>query len=194
MRRAVLTTLFLGLAALALTPAAEAGPFYFVGKLGATATGIDVAGGFTSVLDGDDNSTSFGLGFKFGRWAFQAEFHDLGKVPGFGSACPPSDPPCLALSLPVEADSSAISITVMPHMELSDRLQLYGKLGFISWDTDISAVRQQGNEFIEEFSDEDMVLGVGIRLQIPGPFGAFAEYERIADSFDTVAIGATWGF
>lgn len=195
MRRVVLTTLILALAALVQTPAAEAGPFYFVGKLGATATGIDVAGGFNSVLDGDDNSASFGLGFKIGdRLAIQAEFHDLGNVPGFGSACPPSDPPCLALAVPVEADSSAISVTAIPNLELTDRLQLYAKLGFISWDTDISAVRQQGSEFLEEFSDEDTVLGIGVRLQIPGPFGAFAEYERIADAFDTVALGATWGF
>lgn len=195
MRRSLLTTLYVAAAALAVAPAAEAGPFYFVGKLGSTDTGIDVAGGFTNVLDGDDNSSSFGLGLKLGRHlALQAEYYDLGKVGGFGSACPPEEPACIAVALPVEADSSAISVTVLPLLEITDRLQGYAKLGFISWDTDVSAVRQQGREFLEEFSDEDLVYGAGIRLQIPGPVGAFAEYERIADSFDTVAIGVTWGF
>jgi hypothetical protein len=194
MRRALLTTALLGMAALALPPAAQAGPFYLFAKLGSTDTAIDVAGGFTDVLDGDDNSNGFGLGFKLGRhWAFQAEYHDLGKVPGFGLACAFEEPTCVP-GLPVEADSSAVSVTVVPHVLLTRRIRLYGKLGYISWDTDISAVRDQGSEFLEQFSDEDLVYGAGLRLEIPGPIDAFAEYERIADAFDTVAIGATWGF
>lgn len=193
MRRALAATI-LAIAVLALAPAAQAGPFYFFGKLGSTDTGVDVAGGFTNVLDGDDNSSSLGLGLKLGRtWAFQLEYHDLGKVPGFSQACPP-ETLCIAQALPVEADSSAISVAVLPHVLLTRRLRLYGKLGYISWDTDISAVREQGREFLEEFSDEDLVYGAGLRLEIPGPIDAFAEYERIADAFDTVAIGATWGF
>ena len=193
MRRAVLATLIVAAAVLILAPAARAGGLYFVGKLGSTDTKVDVGTGFTDVLDGDDNSSSFGLGLRFGAWAFQAEYQDLGQVPGFGSACAPEDL-CIALAVPVEADSSAISVTVLPHMQLTRRLQGYLKLGFISWDTDISAVEDAGSQFLEEFSDEDLVYGAGVRLEIPGPVGAFAEYERIADAFDTVAIGATWGF
>ena len=194
MRRAVLIPLILVLALVAASPAAEAGGLYFVGKLGSTDTKVDVGTGFTNVLDGDDNSSSFGLGVKLGRWAFQAEYQDLGSVPGFGSACAFEEPVCIATALPVEADSSAISVSVMPHLQLTYRLQGYLKLGFISWDTDVSAVEEVGNRFLEEFSDEDLVYGAGLRLEIPGPVGAFAEYERIADAFDTVAIGATWGF
>ncbi len=195
MRRALLTTaLLVGYVALFLAPAAEAGGFYIVGKLGSTDTAINVGAGFDSVLDGDDNSSSFGLGLKLGRrLAVQAEYYDLGKVPGFRSACAFEEPLCVA-GLPVEADSSAISVTVLPHLQLTERIQLYAKLGYISWDTDISAVQDQGGQFLDEFSDEDLVWGGGLRLQIPGPLGAFAEYERIADAFDTVAIGGTWGF
>ena len=197
MRRSLATaTLLLGLAALVLAPAAEAGnPLYLVGKLGSTDTGIDVGAGLTQVLDGDDNSSSFGLGLKFGRYlAFQAEYHDLGSVPGFGSACGFEDPICITLALPVEADSSAISVTVLPHLLLTRRLQLYGKLGVISWDTDISAVGELAGDFLDQRSDEDLIYGAGLRFNLPGPFDAFAEYERIADFFDTVAIGATYGF
>ena len=79
-----------------MAPAAEAGPFYFFGKLGSTDASVNVEPGFTSVLDGDDNSSSFGLGLKVGRHlAFQAEYHDLGKVPGFGAACPFEGPACV---------------------------------------------------------------------------------------------------
>lgn len=196
MRRAPLTAaLLLGLAVLLLAPAAKADGLYFVGKLGSTDTNVDVGSGLTQVLDGDDNSTSFGLGLKLGNYlVFQAEYYDLGNVPGFGSACAFDEPVCIAVALPVEADSSAISVTWLPHFDLTRNLQVYAKLGFISWDTDISAVEEAGSQFIEEYSDEDLVYGAGLRLQIPGPVDGFAEYERIADSFDTVAIGATWGF
>ena len=193
MRRAVFATILLLTALLALAPAAKAGGIYFVGKLGSTDTSVDASAAFDNVLDGDDNSSSIGLGLRFGAWAVQAEYYDLGKVPGFGSACPPEEL-CISVPIPLEADSSAISVTVLPHYELTRNLQAYAKLGFISWDTDISAVEETGSQFLEEFSGEDLVYGVGVRLSIPGPVGAFAEYERIADTFDTFAIGATWGF
>ena len=196
MRRALPTaTLLFGLAALVLAPAAQAGPFYFVGKLGNTDTSIDVEVALTQVLDGDDNSSSYGLGFKLGRHlAFQAEYHDLGNVPGFGSACAIEEPVCILLALPLEADSSAISLSVLPHLLLTRRIQLYGKLGVISWDTEISVVGELPGDFLDQHSDEDLIYGAGLRFNLPGPFDAFAEYERIADFFDTVAIGATYGF
>ena len=193
MRRALPITLFLAIAILALAPAAQAGGLYFVGKLGSTDLSVDPADGFNSVLDGDDNSSSFGLGFKLGRWAFQAEYHDLGNVSGFGSTCPPEEL-CISVALPVEADSSAVSVTALPHLQLTKRIQAYAKIGFISWDTDISAVEAAGERFVETFSDEDLIWGAGLRVEVPGPVGAFVEYERIADTFDTVAIGGTWGF
>lgn len=193
MRRAPLITLLLALAALALAPAAEAGGLYFVGKLGSTDTGVDVGTGLTQVLDGDDNSSSFGLGLKLGRWAFQAEYHDLGNVAGFRGACLPEEL-CISVAIPVEADSSAVSVTALPHLQLTRRIQGYLKLGFISWETDISDIEQAGERFFERFDDEDLVYGAGLRLEVPGPVGAFVEYERIADAFDTVAIGGTWGF
>ena len=138
----------------------------------------------------------FGLGLKVGRHlAFQAEYHDLGKVPGFGAACPFEEPACIPAGLPLEADSSAISVTMLPHLLLTRRIQLYGKLGIVSWDSDVSVVGELAGGFLQKRSEEELIYGAGLRLQIPGPIGAaFAEYERIADSFDTVAIGATWGF
>jgi hypothetical protein len=195
MRRSLLTTLFLGMATLVAVPAAEAGPFYVFGKLGNTGTSVDVETAFPNLVDGDDNSASYGIGFKMGRnMAFQAEYHDLGKVPGIGSACPIEDPVCIPEALPVEVDSSAISLSMVPHVLLTRRIRLYGKLGVISWDSDISVVGELAGDFLAQRKDEEVVYGAGLRLEMPGPFGVFAEYERIADTFDTVAIGATWGF
>ncbi len=196
MRRALVTiTLLLGVAALGLAPAAEAGPFYFFGKLGSTDTSVDVSTALPGIIDGDDNSKGFGLGLKVGRHlAFQAEYHDLGNALGGAAACPIEGGPCVPNGLPVEADSSAISVTILPHLLLTRRLQLYGKLGVVSWDSDISVVGEIAGDLFAKRSEEELVYGAGLRLEIPGPLDAFAEYERIADSFETVAIGATWGF
>ena len=138
---------------------------------------------------------SYGAGFRFGRHlAVQAEYHDLGSTSGFRSACAFDEPVCIAQAIPVEADSSAISLSVLPHLPLTRRIHLYGKLGVVSWDSDISVLDDLAGDFFEQRSDEDLVYGAGLRVELPGPIDGFAEYERIADIFDSVAIGATWGF
>ena len=196
MRRVPLAAaLSLGLAALILAPTAEAGPFYLFAKVGNTGTSIDVEAAFPDLVDGDDNSAGYGIGFKMGNnMAFQAEYHDLGKVPGIGSTCPIEDLACIPEALPVEVDSAAISVTVLAHLLLTRRFRLYGKLGIISWDSDFEVVGELAGDLLAQHTDEEVVYGAGLRFELPGPLDAFAEYERIADTFDTVAIGATWGF
>ncbi len=195
MRGSYLTALvFLSQAALATAASAE-NPIYVTGKLGNTWQDARLGDRFVKFIDGDDNSWSFGLGLRFGKYvAFQAEYHDFGSAPGQGSPCPQEAEVCIATLVPVEADSTAISVTVLPHLPLSERFSVYGKLGFVSWGSDVFAIRDGAGRLIEGFSDEDLVYGVGLRLQVAGAFGAFAEYERIADIFDTVSLGATFGF
>ncbi len=180
---------------IALPAAADANPFYLVGKLGNTDTDAELGDSFRQIVAGDDTSSGIGLGVRFGRhFAIQAEYLDLGVVPGAGSLCGPSDQPCLALVVPVVADSTAISVTLLPHLEVSRRLSLYGKLGFVSWDSDVSQLDEAGKRFIDEFKDEELVYGAGLRFELPGPIDLFGEYERIGDLFDSVSLGATLGF
>ncbi len=188
-------TALLTLVLAALASAAAANPFYFTGKLGNTSLDADLGRNFRQVLDGDDNSWSLGLGFRLGKYmAFQAEYHDFGKVPGFGSPCPDAPEPCIEIAIPVEADSSAVSVSFLPHLPLSKRLFVYGKLGFVSWESDVSEALGAGSRFVDDFTDEDLLYGAGVRFTLPGPFAAFAEYERISDLFDTVSLGASFGF
>ena len=64
----------------------------------------------------------------------------------------------------------------------------------MSWETSLSEVFPQIEETIEDYSDEDIVYGAGLRFLLPGPFGVFAEFERFGDSFESVSLGATLGF
>jgi hypothetical protein len=196
-RRHQVVLLILGTTAMAgmASPALAENPIYLVGKLGSTTMDTDLGNTFRQVIDGDDDSWAFGVGLRLGdHLAFQAEYQDFGSVPGVGSPCADNADACIEILVPVQADSTAISVSVLPHLPLTERLFVYGKLGFVSWESDVSDVRETGNRFIDDFKDEDLVYGAGVRLVLPGPFGAFAEYERIADLFDTVSVGATFGF
>ncbi len=193
--QAVLLILTCGALASLASPAHAENPIYLAGKLGSTTMDTGFGDTFRQVVDGDDNSWAFGVGLRLGDYlVFQAEYQDFGSVPGAGSPCSDDAEVCIDVVVPVEADSTAISVAVLPHLPLTDRFFVYGKLGFVSWESDVSEVRETGNRFINDFKDEDLVYGAGVRLVLPGPFGAFAEYERIADLFDTVALGATFGF
>ena len=184
--------LFLALAALA--SAAAANPFYFTGKLGNSTLDDDLRGSLSQIIDGNDTGWGLGLGFRFGRYlAFQAEYQELGNATGAGGPCSEEDL-CIALVVPLETDSSAVTVTVLPHLWLTKRLAVYGKLGFVSWQTDVSEISDAADRFIEDFNDQDLVFGAGVRFQLPGPFGVYAEYESIASRFEAVSLGATFGF
>lgn len=196
MRRSYRTVLILlGLAALATTAAAD-NPVFLVGKLGNTSLDADLGNDLKQLIDGDDNSWSFGLGLRFGDYlVFQAEYHDYGRVPGLGAPCPDDALIiCVDILVPVEADSSAVTVSFLPHLPLGEHAFVYGKLGFVSWESDVSEALDAGSRFIDDFDDEDLLYGAGFRLMLPGPFAAFAEYEKISDAFETVSLGVTYGF
>ena len=197
MRRALLTaTLALGVAALALAPAAEAGPFYFFGKLGSTDTSVERRRGLLERHRRRRQlSRASASGSRSGAtWRSRPSTTTWARCRASAPPARSRDPPACP-GLPVEADSSAISVTVLPHLLLTRRIQLYAKLGVVSWDTDVSVVGDLAGIFLEKRSDEELRLRRRPASgDLPAPSTAFAEYERIADSFDTVAIGATWGF
>ncbi len=190
-----LRPLLLILALAAIAPAAEAGnPLYLTAKAGNTSVDIDPGSSFRQLIDGDDNSWSLGLGLRLGRHlAFQAEYLEFGQVPG-RSRCPERLEVCIALLVPIEAESTAVAVSVLPQLPVTDRFSVYGKVGVVSRETDIFTVTDAGKSFIDDFEDEDLVYGAGVRVLLPGPFGLFAEYERLGDNIDTVAFGATLGY
>jgi hypothetical protein len=180
------------LIALALTVAPSSaaladGLFYLTGKIGTTSVDADIEESFNLILDGEDEGAALGLGFRFGNHlAFELAYHDFGSVPGFASACSR----CLAPTAPLEGDTTAISLAVLPHLPVTENFFVYGKLGIISWETSLSRLE----DTLDDYTDEDLVYGIGLRYLIPGPLGVFAEFEQFADSFETVSLGATLGF
>ncbi len=191
MRRSCRTA-FLFLALAALASAAAATPLYVTGKLGTASLDGGLRASLSEIIDGNDTGWGLGVGWRFGRYlALQAEYQDLGEATGTGGDCGPED---LCLTVPVQSDSSAVTVTVLPQLPLKGGFSLYGKLGFVSWSSDVSEIGDAADRFVDDFNDQDLVFGAGLRFQLPGPFGFFAEYESIASRFDTISLGATFGF
>lgn len=190
-QRTILGLALLALVVLPAPPAVADGLFYLSGKIGTTSVDADVEESFQLILDGEDEGGAIGVGLKLGKhFVFELAYHDFGTVPGFASQCPE----CLALTAPLEGDTTAVSLTFLPHLSITDRFLAYGKIGVISWETSIDEIGSGLGDAFENYTDEDLVYGVGLRYLLPGPLGVFAEFESFADSFETVSLGATLGF
>lgn len=171
--------------------AAADGLFYLTGKVGTTSADADLGESFELILDGDDEGAAFGLGIRLGdHLAFELAYHDFGTVPGFGTACRQ----CLSPTVLLDTDTTAVSLTVLPHLPISEKLFVYAKVGIVSWETSTSDIAPGLERAFDDYSDEDLVYGLGVRYLLPGPLGVFAEFERFADSFETISLGATLGF
>ncbi len=199
MRRSLTAALPLALVLLAALPAPAGAEFglYALGKQGSSSADGDIGRSFDLVVGGQDDSWGLGLGLRLGKFlAVQAEYQDFGAVSTlFSDVCADPETLCIQLVVPGQMDSTAVSVSLLPHLRLyRERLYLYGKLGFVSWDSEVSAVGDAGERFLQRFDGEDIVYGAGLRLIVLGPFAAFAEYERIADAFDSSSIGVTFGF
>ncbi len=169
-------------------------PFYLFGKIGSTEVDVQLEDAFDRILDGDDDSRGYGLGARFGdHLVFELQYQDFGEVPGFAGPCDDTKL-CVAQVVPVAGATEAYSLSFLPHWPLSERFSVYGKIGVVSWETELSEVLPDIETRIDTVDDEDLVYGAGLRFLLPGPFGVFLEFERFADSFETLSAGATWGF
>lgn len=195
MRATRVLCLALTLAGAAL-PAAEALPLFATAKLGNASLDASFGDRFAQVIDGDDDSWGVGLGVRLGkRLAVVAEYQDLGSAPGVGAPCPQSADLCPAVLVPIEADSTATTLSAQLHWPLlRQRLLLYGKAGVVSWSSDVSRVLDAAEQALDDYDDEGLVLGVGLRVNLPGPLDVFGEIERLAEDFELVAVGVTFGF
>ena len=177
------------------SPAAAGGLFYLIGKLGSTSLSEQFGDSFSQAVDGDDNSFGLGAGVHLGQYfALQVEYHDYGSVPGLGSPCSDAADVCIEILVPVAAESRALSVAVLPQFPLTDRFTVYGKAGIVAWESEVTDVFGDVGRVIDEYREEDLIYGLGLRLLLPGPFDFFTEYERTGDAIDTLAVGITVGY
>ncbi|MEE2778824.1 MAG: outer membrane beta-barrel protein [Acidobacteriota bacterium] len=190
--RAIVVSAVLG--ALALPTAAAETGLYLNLKLGTTDIDTSVGGAFQQVIDGHDDSVAYEVGYRFSRhWAVQAATHDFGSVVGAAPPCTPEPPVACPLFVPVEASSMAYSLSLLPQLPLGQRLSIFGKIGLISWESELRTTLTPGED-LGESSEEDILWGLGARLKVFGPFEIFYEYEGVGDELETQAFGVSFAF
>ena len=156
--------------------------------------------------DGSAAAASVEGGYAFNRYlAVQAGYHELGEYQGTGSGCPDNvdacverlalcaeGTECVEVLVPLEATASGLSLSMVPRWPVSDRFSIFGKLGVIDWDVDVSG--GFSNERIEGFSDRVLLTGIGVRYDFPTGLSAVLEYQHLDFDSDSTSLGVGWHF
>jgi opacity protein-like surface antigen len=177
--------------------ATASGPLYATGAILNASTDINVKDGFERLFDDDDDGWSLGVGFHISEHlAIEGTYYDLGSAEELSICSNPEVlcivPPAELLIPPATVDSTAITISVLPQWPLTEHFSIYGRLGIATWESDVT--QAFAGTRLDTIDDEEFILGAGVRFEILGPLGAFAEVSRIADTFETVSLGATLGY
>jgi hypothetical protein len=162
--------LIVSAAMLAGTPAFAGGePGFYVGA-GVGSFGADI-GGFS----GSDVSFKALAGYDFGKYfAAEVEYIDGGSPDDRG----------------LSVDISGTNVAALGTWPVSDRFELFAKLGMIFWSADVHGF---GGD-----NGEDLSYGVGAAYDFTGHFGVRGEYQRFeiadTDSVDNLAVSILWRF
>jgi Outer membrane protein beta-barrel domain len=133
-------------------------------------------------LDDEDNGYKAIVGFRpLDFLAFEVNYVDLGN---------PEDE-FQGTTFDVDAkglDAFVVGLFPLPLVDI------YGKLGFISWDTKLSA---EGFGTLADDSGEDLAYGAGVQVHF-GSAAVRAEYEVFEigdlDDVNMISLGFTWTF
>jgi OOP family OmpA-OmpF porin len=177
----------LGLTILADTAIAQSG-FYAFGSFGTT--DFDISFSTLARVDGNDDNYKLGAGYVVNRnLSLEVAYHDFGNQ-NARTDCPP-DFACVALLLPLRtrADSTAYSLSVIGSIPVTERFDVFGKVGIAGWD-----VGFEGISSVFDTSGEDLLYGAGLRWSINDHWKVFAEYEKIELGVDTAGIGVSYHF
>lgn len=152
-------------------------------------------------LHDESTASSAELGYSVNKYlGIQGGFHDLGTFRGssLGSPCPPDAQVCPAYlaSFPLEAEVTGWSLAAVPAWPWNDRFAMYGKLGALEWESDLTnlAPPPLGVWRTEAFSGTDLLTAVGARYRFAGGFGVLLEHQWLDLDLDSTTLGVSWKF
>jgi OOP family OmpA-OmpF porin len=160
--------------------------FYIFGAFGNTNS--DVALGGLNRLDDDNSSYTLGAGYVFNpNISLETAYRDFGSHNG-ETDCPP-DFTCLIIPVSAQADVTSFSTSLIGSLPITDRLDVYGKVGFATWKVTFKDISSAFDA-----SGEELLYGAGLRWSIDDHWKVFAEYEKVELDFDTAGIGVRYHF
>jgi len=167
-----------------LTPCiAQAGAWYVGAGVGQAKSDIDtdsIAFLSGTPVNTDETSTAFKIfgGYQFGKhFGIEVGYIDRGEV---SATAPGPDTYKMALS--------GIDAFVVGILPISNEFSLFGKLGFISWNSDVTVSLAGFGTGKANESDIDLAFGLGAQYNFTKNIGVRAEYE--AFDIDVAQAGA----
>jgi outer membrane protein with beta-barrel domain len=176
MRKSILMSTVLLLAPALPVLAADNG-IYIGGSIGQANLKIDDLAGIDSAdFDGEDTAWKLIAGIRPLDWlAVEASYVNFGE---------PDD---TVIGLPLKAEGDGISAFAVGFLEAGP-VDLFGKVGLISWDSDIAGANDDGT---------DLAYGAGLQFRVLG-LSLRAEYEifdaESVDDLSMISVGVTYTF
>jgi OOP family OmpA-OmpF porin len=162
---------------------AEVTPGFYVGaSIGKGTVQVDS-------VDFDESDTAFKVlgGYSFNQsFAIELAYFDGGDAEmslGDGAA--------------VGVGLSGLNVSAVGSIPLGDVFTLFGKIGYSSYDAEVSAYVDGSTVFSEKVSDEDLTYGVGGAFSFGQSFSLRAEYEMLDASdaeLNVLSIGGVYRF
>ena len=179
-------------ATLAPAPAAAERELYVGFHVGLAAIELDRSAAFDQVLDGDENSVSYDVGYKFNDYlAVEVGYYDLSKVDG---AIRPCAEGVSCSDIAIQGKITAYSAAIVPHYDITGRIRVFAKLGLVSWTANVEDTAEDLDVTLLDVDDEDLIYGVGVEVRILGRFRAVGRLESIAGDIETVSAGIRLSF
>ena len=187
------TTAAVLLATLLAAPLSADDRELYVGlHLGLSGVDVDTSDAFDQVLDGDENSQSYEIGYKFSRYfAVEAGYYDLSEVDG---AIRPCAEGVSCSDIPIRGKITAVAAAIVPHYDITGRVRVFAKLGIVSWGADVEDASEDLDVVLADVDEEDVIYGVGAEVQILGRLRAVGRWESIAGDIETISAGIRLAF
>ena len=184
--KTTLRALLVALAFLPFSAMADSG-FYIGGSFGNAGIDTDFGGIGVGDFDEDDSAIKAFLGYRFDLpavfLAVEGGYIDMGE------------PEASAGAASLSIDSTGINLAGIAGLEAGP-IELFAKLGYLAWDTDIILDDGLGN--VLEGSDDGSDLGYGIGIAFGlGPVAVRGEYEVFdidGADVDMITVGFSYLF
>ena len=178
--------------ALAAPAAAFERELYVGVHLGLAGIDVNRSDAFDQVLDGDENSVSYDLGYKFNEFlAVEVGYHDLSRVDGVIRPC---EEGVMCSDIAIQGKITAYSAAIVPHYDLTGRIRVFAKVGLVSWNANVEDAAEDLEVTLVDLDDEDLIYGVGVAVKILGRFSAVGRFESLGGDIETVSAGVRLGF
>ena len=190
------TALGVGLFAVSAAGVAQDGRFYAGGSLGQAE--LD---GFCSDVDGilasvggtlrscDEKDTAWKIfgGYRINpNFAVEGTYIDFGEVSARGAS--------FGVPFTARADATGLGVAAVGILPLAERFSLFGKLGLLRTEGDVSASGAGGSVSDSE-SEIGLHLGIGALFDVGQTFSIRAEWERDDENeIDMMSIGGQFRF